>query len=138
MRNLIFPFLGLLAIAVATVAVLRHDPAPVPTRPVAKKPDDATSPQSGNVRHVRRLLYTRLDRPADLQIEGVRPSRMRAYSGVTCGRVAWNDTDGYKRFIAAKRNVLIDGRTPDFDRAWQRICNGSPTMGVPPQTFGTP
>ena len=134
MRNLILPFLALLAIAVATVAGLRHDAPVPPTLPVVKP---LTPPQSGNVRHVRRLLFTRLGRPSDLRIEGVRPSRIRQYSGVICGRAAWNG-EGYMRFIAAKRNVLIDGRTPDFDGAWQRICNGSPTMGAPPQIPSTP
>jgi len=138
MRNLILPFLASLAIAVAALAVLRHDPPQAPTLPVARKPDVATSPQAGNMRHVRRLLYTRLGGPADLRIEGLRPSRVRQYGGVTCGRVAWNDIGGYKRFIAAKRNVLIDGQAPDFDTAWQRICNGSPTMGAPPQIPSTP
>src|SRR5690349_8612690 len=114
MRNPVVPFLLALAIAIATVAALRHDAQPPPTLPPKPQIVDTTA-QSGHARHVRRLLYTRLGQPVDLRIEGVRPSRHPDYSGVACGRVAWNDTDGYKRFIASRRNVLIDGRTPDFD-----------------------
>ena len=136
MRNFILPFLLVLALVVATVAALRHDAPPPPTLP-PKPPAVATPAQSGNARHVRRLLYTRLGRPADLRIEGVRPSRVPQYSGLTCGRVAWND-GGYQRFVAAKRTVVIDGQGPDFHGTWQRICNGSPTMGAPPQTHATP
>jgi len=136
MRNLVLPFLALLTIATATVAALRHDAPQAPTLP-PKAPTAEALAQVSTQRHVRRLLHTRLGQPADLRIEGVRPSRMPQYAGATCGRVAWND-DGYRRFIATKRVVQIDGRTPDFDHAWQRICNGSPTMGLPPQTHATP
>jgi len=127
MRNLILPFLILLALAFVTLATLRHDAPMPPTLPVAKPRPSA------DVQQARELLSAHLGGPADLRIEGVRPSREPSHRTVLCGRAAWN-ANGYMRFIAAKRGVIIDGLAPDFDDSWEQICNGSPNMGAPPQT----
>ena len=74
---------------------------------------------------LRRLLSTRLGHPPGLRIERVRVVRSRNYEGVSCGQVAWDASSrqaaASKRFIATRRNVLVEG-SADFEIAWRRVC----------------
>lgn len=122
-------FLVMIAGAGAAWWLLRDQPDP-PTQsapakalppPVAQSlPAPAGKPS--NVR-LRRLLSTRLGHPAELRIERVRMARTERYKGVACGYVAWGTpTSGFKRFIATRRNVLVEGRD-DLRTAWRRVCD---------------
>lgn len=75
---------------------------------------------------VRRLVATRLGHPRELRFERVRVVGTRRYGAVTCGNVAWSDVVGgateFKRFIATRRNVILEGRE-HFDRAWALSCD---------------
>ena len=119
---------SLAVIAAACIAWMLFRSRPdAPTHAVAGKappPAHAMSAPAGKPSGIRlrRLLSTRLGHPGELRIERVRMARAERYRGVACGYVAWGPpTSGFKRFIATRRNVLVEGRD-DLRAAWQRVC----------------
>ena len=77
--------------------------------------------------HVRRLVATRLGQPRELRFDDVRTVTTRKFGAITCGRVAWSDVPGgarhYKRFVATKRNLILEGRA-NFEEAWAPCGDG--------------
>jgi hypothetical protein len=84
-----------------------------------------TSKAGSSPARLRRLLATRLGLPRTLRLQHLHTVRSGPYAGVTCGHVAWGRTAAsatvFKRFVATRHNVLIEGRT-DVDKAWALAC----------------
>lgn len=126
--------IALLAIAggIAWWATRAPEPAPPAEIPRIAEPSAMSgampAPRVAAPRHLRRLLATRLGQPKYLRIERVRTSRVQRYSGVACGHVAWGDdpvqAPTFKRFVATKRSVHIEGREARFDALWSDVCGG--------------
>lgn len=81
---------------------------------------------------VRRLVATRLGLPRELRFDRVRTVNTERFGALTCGYVAWGDAPGsateFKRFVATKRSVLIEGRA-EVGSAWARTCAAPENRG---------
>ncbi|UHQ18840.1 hypothetical protein LVB87_11675 [Lysobacter sp. KIS68-7] len=123
-------FLVAAVIAIAALAWWREARAPAPVTPMA--PVVSHVETEALPPGLRRLLYTRLGQPAQLRIKRVHVVDTPPYDGVACGFVAWGDAagpdGGFKRFVATRRNVLVEGRV-DIEPVWRKVCKLGATTG---------